>query len=884
MIRQTIALFFACMVIFSISADVQADNGWIYPRPLSIKDTVNVNSTLWKEIWLINYDSLNSVAIDSVETSAQWINTSEMTGVSIDPLDSVYMAAEFDMSGFYDEIVYGDIVIYSNNIDLTAIVKCIITVTSDPAIGPIISAFPPYIHIDLEPNINGEIFLDIYNSDILDGTGDQLLEITNVYCGAPWLTPLIDTGTVTTLNPVRFRFMVNTYGFEDVLISDIITITSNAVNVPSLDVNVDVYVAQDNMGGQYHYGDVNYDGWCNEADVQYLREYLLGVVTDPCMPAADMNDDTFVNMYDIMYLIDFLRGSGPPPVNACSGISNLPMHIPEQQVYLPHSYGSRDEWVTIPVFVKNHEFYYTHISFIASDIMFDAAEIEDVTGFGLVPYVKMLPSETPFLNTITISDTLHPDMPFSFPELTHIYNLRLHVSHDAPPGMYLFSPSTYTADRGKTMFVKSTDHTITAPMFDGFYFTIKPKITLDKITGISDVALVDSYRDFSLSLDITSDADVTCDMHIFIQDISNDSIVYSDTVSQLFSRGTDTYVFSTNWMVSDAGNFRAGAEVLADLLLDDSKDNTASKDIRITDHICHGIPPFADFGDLILGLQDSPGKPLATNGLPNLFTKINYDENDPEWGIDNQHSYDINNNNCAHIPGYDYLGPHNDWLIYGPITDVELVIPTIRFWETAFNWNDTAGYRHELYVVYKGDFDIVSAILEGPIKTHVPMEHGISSLIWDSVVIEFTESLEPDDTVYFAWRYIGPENRAQNKFDTWRIDYIEWYEGQGQEYEYLPGDANMNFGFWPAAATNPDVTYLVNYFNGVTTSIPCSLGGFWASADVNGDCGLSGADVVRLVMYFRGLGSILYCPDYIPSWPTAGDVPEEAPVGWPNCD
>lgn len=883
MIKQVIASFFACMVIFSIPVNVQADNGWIYPRPLNIKDTVNVNSTLWKEIWLINYDSLNSVAIDSVEASAHWINTSEMSGVSIDPLDSVYMTAEFDMSGFFDEIASGEIFIHSNGFDTTTAINCLITVTSDPAIGPIISTLPQYIYIDLEPNINGEIFIDIYNNDIIDGTGDQLLEITHIYSGAPWLTPLIDTGTVTTLNPVRFSFMVNTYGFEDVVISDIITITSNAANVPSLDVNVDVYVAQDNMGGQYHYGDINYDGWCNEADVQYLVDYLFGIVTEPCMPAADTNGDTFVNIIDVMYLIDFLRGSGPPPVNACSVISNFPLHIPEQQVYLPNSSGSRDEWVTIPVLVKNHEFYYTHISFISSDVMFDAAEIEDVTGLGLVPYVNILPSETPFLNTIVISDTLHPDMSFSFPELTHIYNLRLHVSPDAPPGMYHFSPSTYTTDRGKTMFFKSIDYTITAPMFDGFYFTIKPKISLDNISGVSNVAFADAPRNFSLSLDITSDADVSCDMHIFIQDVASENIIYADTIPQILSMGTNTYFFSTDWVATMPGKYRAGAEVLS--YLDDPKDNAIGKNIRITDDIQHGLPPVEDFGSAGLGLNYSPGKPDFITDLPNLFTKNNNDdENDPEWDIDTLHSSDQNDNNCVHMPGHGILGPHDDWLIYGPLTGVVMTNPTIRFQESEEDWYSSLENRHEFYVMHKSDFDIETALEDSAILVHTPLDHDIAP-DWNSATIPLPGNLEFDDTTYFAWRYVGPDNRAPGTFDIWRVDYIEFFDNQaGETYEYLPGDVNMHLGIWPPVIWGSDVTYLVNYFVGMTTSIPCSLDGFWASADINGYCDLTGGDVTRLVLYFNGSGNIEYCPDYYPAWPVPDSLPTTEPDGWPNCD
>jgi hypothetical protein len=101
-------------------------------------------------------------------------------------------------------------------------------------------------------------------------------------------------------------------------------------------------------------------------------------------------------------------------------------------------------------------------------------------------------------------------------------------------------------------------------------------------------------------------------------------------------------------------------------------------------------------------------------------------------------------------------------------------------------------------------------------------------------------------------------------------------------FEYRPGDANMWVGAWPPAVLGGDVTYLVNYFGGINP--PCNLDGFYCSADINGDCQVLGNDVTAFVNFFRGLGTIQYCPDYPPAWPTPGDIPAEAPPGWPNCE
>ena len=105
-----------------------------------------------------------------------------------------------------------------------------------------------------------------------------------------------------------------------------------------------------------------------------------------------------------------------------------------------------------------------------------------------------------------------------------------------------------------------------------------------------------------------------------------------------------------------------------------------------------------------------------------------------------------------------------------------------------------------------------------------------------------------------------------------------------QTYDYLPGDANMNNGAWPPAVIGSDVTYLVNFFRGLTANPACLLDGFYASADVNASCTVIGSDVTRLVNFFRGSGVIEYCPAYEPLWHNTGELPAEPPAGWPNCN
>ena len=103
-------------------------------------------------------------------------------------------------------------------------------------------------------------------------------------------------------------------------------------------------------------------------------------------------------------------------------------------------------------------------------------------------------------------------------------------------------------------------------------------------------------------------------------------------------------------------------------------------------------------------------------------------------------------------------------------------------------------------------------------------------------------------------------------------------------YKYLPGDVNMYVGDWPPAARSGDVTYLVNFFRGLSYSHDCKLDGFWASADINGDCDVIGSDVTKLINYLRGQTQLSYCPNYPPSWFAPADFPEEPPAGWPGCE
>ncbi len=113
---------------------------------------------------------------------------------------------------------------------------------------------------------------------------------------------------------------------------------------------------------------------------------------------------------------------------------------------------------------------------------------------------------------------------------------------------------------------------------------------------------------------------------------------------------------------------------------------------------------------------------------------------------------------------------------------------------------------------------------------------------------------------------------------------ITAFECEEPGYAYLPGDVNMYDGTWPPSVVGGDVTYLVNFFRDAPSSVACLMDGFWASADINGDCNVIGGDVTKLVNFFRDQGNISYCPNYEPLWLSPADLPPVAPAGWPNCD
>jgi len=251
-------------------------------------------------------------------------------------------------------------------------------------------------------------------------------------------------------------------------------------------------------------------------------------------------------------------------------------------------------------------------------------------------------------------------------------------------------------------------------------------------------------------------------------------------------------------------------------------------------HIANWIAEAGDGNYIVAGEIETAG------GVDGLVTKVSADDGDIIW----QKAYG---------------GPYYDSFTGGLITgsgDILLIgYKTIDGLETRIPWlikiNTDGNYLCEIEVdaaaTSKFFFD-----LEGPI---------------DGKYIFTGNLMDPYDV------FISSSNLS---------------ECEPLLYFYLPGDINMAGATWPPAATGPDVTYLVNFFRGVPTSVACKFDGdaglFWASADANGDCNIIGSDVTKMVNVFRGIGSIGYCADYPSAWPTPADLPTQAPIGWPYCE
>jgi len=865
-------------------------DGWLYHKPFSIIDTTNANSVIWDGIWLLNYDENNSVMVDSVMASEDWIIVDELSAYVISTQDSVFIPITFDLTSFYDVTVTGTISIYHNGLEAFEEIECQIDVTSEPPIGPVIRTFPPSdgtilsdVNLELEPDVNGFVNIQVFND------GDLPLILENVTDNVDWIDSLnVSEDTVTTLESFDLMFEINTTGYAGQQLNGTITIENNDENVI---VTVAANIAEENVAGQNSYGDVNFDGWCNEADIDYLIDFLFRSGPPPCSTAADADGNDTINISDVVYLADYLRGTGPSPLNACESISTYRDHELNNQIQLSFISGSRGDWVSIPVYVQNSEYYKSQISIDCAAGLIDSVRAQDVSGMGFQPYAVKIANETRDSVSIVLSDSSQSFPRISFDSLTLISYLQVRIDDNAPLGIHSLKPTSPTRGRGPSMFNQDDeDNTIRGPMFHGTLLTVNPEVTLDYISGIPSVNYYTSAITLTPSLTITSDAAVGADIYLNIINVSDSSIVYSDTIyAESILEGTNVYSLSRQWTTTPPGVYKTIAAVN---VLDNESDVWSSeKGVHFTDQIYVGIPPSQGFeeGSMSLGGSDPTIPELLYANWNEGWRNISADgRTPPEWQPAFRVDVPDDDYWCAEFSAYDVpdpQGPHDDWLIYGPWTpgDTTLVNPTVSFYERGEYWSPphlTRGYRHEVYIIK--DRNVVLESLPEANAIYTPQNHSDLTTTWRKTTIQLADSIVESDTMWLAFRYMGEVN--SENFDLWDIDKIEWTSGN--RYAYMPGDVNMYHAEWipPPLVNGSDVTYLLNFFRGYSTSHACYLDGFWASADANGDCFVTGPDVTKLVNHFRGETPLSWCHLYEPLWQSPGDLPTVPPDGWPYCE
>jgi hypothetical protein len=214
--------------------------------------------------------------------------------------------------------------------------------------------------------------------------------------------------------------------------------------------------------------------------------------------------------------------------------------------------------------------------------------------------------------------------------------------------------------------------------------------------------------------------------------------------------------------------------------------------------------------------------------------------------------------------------------------DTPYVYSVVQWDVSNYGENDTMQFQ----VIFYGNGDLVYQY--NKVSPYVSDGQGQSSTIG----IEY--DVPP---ILWGLGYICNDNNPANRLFEGLA--IRWTKSAEPCYEYLPGDVNMYNGVWPPTPiVGADATYLINFFRGFTTSHACFMNNpnapvlwpngqpgeyFWASADVNGDCQVIGADVTKLINYLRGSGTLSFCVEYEPCWHNSGEVPVDPPSGWPNC-
>jgi hypothetical protein len=860
------------LLSFLLAVQVYAvpDPGRIYSSPRVLDDTLNTNSFAWTGIWLHNPSDSFGVVISGITSNQSWLTIMQSSGY-ISQNDSFYVPLMLSSSGISGGTATCQITIHHNGYNSPRIVDVIMHIMSDSPNGALIDVSPRQFMLNLEPYLNGQLKIQVSN------TGDLPLRVTHSQTSTPLLSPIVDTATITPMAPAELLFAINTNFGENINLVDSIVLYSDASNNPVLSIPIVAHILPDSVGGTYPLGDVNLDGWCNIEDAIMIQRYLAGMISLPCMTAADVNNSGYINGLDVTYLIRYLKKLGPPPVNSCAlPPISFPSHQSGREISIDFLTAHRGEWINTPVRVQTPSYYSMQASLGFEGDIIDSVNATNISGLpSLLPHAVLLDTFTGSKSIVLFEEDVQvtrSPIPIMIP--MPLYSLQMHIPMNAPSGSHPILPVN-AADRGPSS-LDPNGSSLEAPMFTGTNLTIAPRVALSKLSGVGELIYVPDSTIIYPSITVYCDGPEIGDVYMVIRD-SSGTIEYTDTLRSVsIHLGENQFTFTNTWIARGGRNYIAGAGVVVNG--DDyPTDNFGGIRINMTNQITIGLPPTEDF---------EPG--LILDFPPVGYSVVN--RPDPPGGSETWVQTSLKALSGTYSVAI--LGQTDDvedeWFVKGPMDWSSVNEPAIQFYEAQDDWTDY-GYKHEFYVYIGSEFNVEDAIDDGPILTHTPGTHTISSNFLTAPLEEIDLSAYGNtDNIWFAFRYVKDPEKALG--DNWYLDDIGWVDnapGPGG-YEYIPGDANMGIVSWPTMLEGGDVIRLVRYFKGLAPAClfhnplahhapaPDTLADtvFYAAADANGNCETRGSDVTRLVAYFKGNAAAPdHCIDYPPITPVQANFP-----------
>ncbi len=115
-----------------------------------------------------------------------------------------------------------------------------------------------------------------------------------------------------------------------------------------------IYQAQECCAQQYYQaGDINYDGWCNMAELNILVGWIAGTcdAAGLCMEGADCNGSGSVNGLDIACFIAFFNG-GAAPIGLCPAVFKTCDPSEQAEIWIVPISNSDPDQATFSVYVE----------------------------------------------------------------------------------------------------------------------------------------------------------------------------------------------------------------------------------------------------------------------------------------------------------------------------------------------------------------------------------------------------------------------------------------------------------------------------------------------------------------------------------------------------